>query len=366
MHSVEIAETKSTFHFNHPMAIITVIGSINTDLVTVTPRVPFSGETLTATSFGTGPGGKGANQAVACFRLSHPKPCSTRNSKFSKPQDVTVRMVGAVGNDDFGLSIRNSMTYDGIDTSGVKVVEGQTTGVAVILVEEESGENRILLSQGANNSLRPSNFNSIQSLGMPKPDLIILQLEIPLATVLSIVDLAKEAKVAVLLNPAPAVELPAAVFNDLDHLIVNESEAAILSGRELASMQKGDIDWSILTDEFIRKGVKNVVVTLGRKGAFCSDKLGYGMIVEAVKGVKVVDTTGAGDTFIGAYAVEVVRGMSGNWNMEMAVRYSCDAAARAVEKKGAQDAIPWEDEIESTGEINRSRYRSPEGTLDSM
>jgi ribokinase len=328
------------------MTIITVVGSINIDLVTVTPRIPFSGETLTARSFGTGHGGKGANQAVACFRLSRPKPCPMRSSVFSDPQDVMVKMIGAVGSDDFGRNLRNSMACDGIDTSGVKSLEGQNTGVAVILVEEGSGENRILLSPGANYSLQPNDFLSAQSLGIPKPDLVIVQLEIPLETVLAIIELAKATKIVVLFNPAPAVELPAKTFNGLDHLVINESEAAILSGR---GMEEKDVDWGILTDEFIRKGVKNVVVTLGRKGAFFSNKLGHGMMVEAVKGVKVVDTTAAGDTFVGAYAVEATKGMSGRWNIEEAVRRSCKAAARTIEKRGAQDAIPWEDEVESSG-----------------
>src|SRR5271156_5494793 len=116
---------------------ITIIGSLNTDLVTVTPRVPSGGETLTASSFSTGSGGKGANQAVACARLSRPKPKTTSQLSTS---DITVKMVGAVGSDEFGPALISGLKADRIDSSGVKVVDGQTTGVAVILVES-SGEN---------------------------------------------------------------------------------------------------------------------------------------------------------------------------------------------------------------------------------
>ena len=255
-------------------------------------------------------------------------------------------MIGAVGSDEFGPRLISGLEKDGIETSRVNVVDSQTTGVAVILVEELSGENRILLSPGANHSLQSEDFTNVKSLGVEKPELVILQLEIPLKTVFSIIRTAKKADIAVLLNPAPAVELPTEVLKDIDHLIVNESEAAILSGPDSASFNEKDMDWGLITDGFLRKGVKNVVVTLGSKGAYASKKIGRGIMVEASKVVKVVDTTAAGDTFVGAYAVEAVRVHADEWDMEGAVKWACRAAGRTVEKKGAQSAIPWANEVE--------------------
>jgi ribokinase len=315
---------------------ITIIGSLNTDLVTHTPRVPAGGETLTATSFSTGGGGKGANQAVACARLSRQRSSST--------SDIAVKMVGGVGADEFGPAHIDAMKRDGIDTSGICVVEDKTTGVAVILVESGSGENRILLNPGANHTLQPEDFLAAESLGTPRPDLIIMQLEIRLETVLQILETAKKAGVDVLLNPAPAVKLPEEVYGAITHLVVNESEAAILSGRSVEEVEVEGFKWEELAGEFLRKGVRNVVVTLGAKGAYyaTAGRSGY---VKAEKVEKVVDTTAAGDTFVGAYAVRVVRKGGREPLDDEVIRFACRAAGRTVEKQGAQSAIPWADEV---------------------
>lgn len=327
---------------------ITIIGSLNTDLVTLTPRVPSGGETLTATSFSTGPGGKGANQAVACARLSRAKP-DTRSGQDGVPgaSEIQVKMVGAVGDDEFGPAMISSLNSSFVDTSGVRTVKGISSGVAVIIVEENSGENRILLSTGANHSLQPSDFLEPESLGVPLPDLIVLQLEIPLDTVLQILKTAKKAGVEVLLNPAPAVKLPEEVFSGLTHLIVNETEAAILTGRTLEEVNAENFDWGVVTDEFLRSGVKNVVVTLGGKGSYFSNTIKQGVKVEAAKVDKVVDTTAAGDTFVGVYAVETVRAKSKaqEFNINAAVSLASRASGKTVEKQGAQSSIPWADEI---------------------
>jgi ribokinase len=317
---------------------LTIIGSLNTDLVTITPRVPSGGETLTASSFSTGPGGKGANQAVACARLSRPNPASDPSPKL----DVTVKMIGAVGSDEFGPALVSGLKNSFIDTDGVRTVKG-STGVAVILVESGSGENRILLSPGANGSLQPTDFTSSSSLGTPLPDLLIMQLEIPLPTVLQILETAQKAGVQVLLNPAPAVPLPISAYSAITHLIVNETEAAILTDRSVAEVEAEGFAWGVVTDELLQRGAKNVVVTLGSKGAFWASKTSSGF-VPAEKVRKVVDTTAAGDTFVGAYAVEVVRGEV--VDMESVVKRACRAAGRTVEKEGAQSAIPWADEVD--------------------
>ena len=245
-----------------------------------------------------------------------------------------------------GPALIQGMKTDGIDTSGVKVVDDQTTGVAVILVEESSGENRILLNPGANHTLQPTDFTTASCLGFPLPDLIIMQLEIPLPTVLRILTTAKEAGVDVLLNPAPAVKLPEEAYSAITHLVVNESEAAILTGREVEDVGQEGFEWDVVTQEFLGRGVKNVVVTLGAKGAFFASAGQKGRYVKAEKVEKVVDTTAAGDTFVGAYAVNVVRRVGKGRVSEEDVRLACRAAGRTVEKKGAQSAIPWADEVD--------------------
>lgn len=323
--------------------IITVIGSLNKDLVTVTPRVPSGGETLTASSFHIGSGGKGANQAVACTRLSRPSGLEDIHHS-----DIQVAMIGAVGDDEFGKPLINALKTDGIDTRGIREVNNMSTGVAVIIVEEGTGENRIMLNPGANHWLQPEYFTSqtaVEQFGTPKPALIVLQLEIPIKTVLTVIEIAKNLSIPVLLNPAPAVELPTAIFKGLDHLIVNESEAALLSGRRTVDVERDDMDWGTVTDEFLERGVKNVVVTLGAKGAYFSNTVGRGSMVPPFPGIKVVDTTAAGDTFVGAYAVDAVRGVGKLWDQESAVKWACKAAGKTCEKRGAQSAIPWADEV---------------------
>jgi ribokinase len=255
-------------------------------------------------------------------------------------------MIGAIGSDAFGPVLTSSLQESFIDTSSISVIPSCSTGVAVILVEASLGENRILLSPGANGTLLPKDFEKVESLGTPLPELVILQLEIPLQTVLQIIETAKKAGVSVLLNPAPAVPLPEEVFQGLDHLVLNESEAAILSGRAVEEVEAEGFEWDGVAAEFLRKGVKNLIITLGSKGAFYSSafegggKSGY---VKAEK-IKVVDTTAAGDTFVGAYAVQV---MSENGRaMGDIVKLACRAAGKTCEGAGAQAAIPWGDEVE--------------------
>jgi ribokinase len=262
-------------------------------------------------------------------------------------------MLGGVGQDEFGPRLIAGMAQDGIDVSGIRQVENQTTGVAVILVESSNGENRIMLSPGANHTLLASHFLTPPSLGTPLPDLLIMQLEIPLATVLQILKTAQAANVPVLLNPAPAVPLSDEVYTAITHLIVNETEAALLSNRSLADVSVEGFDWSSISDDFIAKGAQNVVITLGSKGAFWASS-GSGAksngYVPAAKVEKVVDTTAAGDTFVGAYAVQVVQegeaGLAAIGGLGEVVRRACIASGKTVEKEGAQNAIPWADEVE--------------------
>ncbi|KAI9822646.1 MAG: hypothetical protein M1827_000365 [Pycnora praestabilis] len=320
------------------LPIITIIGSLNTDLITRTLRVPSPGETLTSQSFDTGSGGKGANQAVACARLSRGK-----NESTKREPEVIVRMVGAVGGDSFGKDLISGLRRDGIDTSSVQVKDGEKTGVAMIIVEEESGENRILMSPNANYSLRAEEFTSLAA-PLPEPVLIVLQLEIPLDCVLQILKTAKKNGTEVLLNPAPAMKLPEHAYKSVTHLILNESEAALLSGNSEAHLQD-HTSLPGIAEQFLSLGVKHVVLTRGAKGVFFSSTDGMDGFIPAAE-ANVVDTTAAGDTFVGAYAVEVAKhAKGGNFDLQEAVEWANKAAAKTVERKGAQNAIPWLDEV---------------------
>jgi len=225
----------------------------------------------------------------------------------------------------------------GVDIEDVKIRKDEKTGVAVIIVEENTGENRILLSAEANHSLLPEDFMELKA---PLPDLLVLQLEIPFETVMQILKTANRQGVEVLLNPAPAVPLPEEAYNDITHLVVNETEAAILSGCQEADL----VDEKQLlgvAQKFQTLGSKNVLITLGGRGVFYLGSEGKSGLVPAKK-AKVVDTTAAGDTFVGAYSLEVVKQ---GFDIEEAVKKANSAAALTVERKGAQISIPWADEL---------------------
>lgn len=329
---------------------ILVIGSLNTDLITTTPRLPHAGETLTATSFTTGPGGKGANQFVACHRLLRP-------SATSSPAP-SVRLIGAVGSDPFGHALLSGLRAEGLDVSGVVVKAGERTGVSTIIVDEATGENRILFSPGANWSLGPADFETLpRTAGGGRPQLVVLQLEMRVRTVVRVVEVCREEGVDVLLNAAPAVELPESVFRGLAHLVVNESEALLLSRRQCAGKGDGEEvglgveELEEIAEGFLGRGVGCVVVTLGARGAFYRDCRGRRGMVPAMEVQKVVDTTAAGDTFVGAYAGAVVfrnRAEPGEECVDVkgAVEWAVRCAAKTVEKEGAQGAIPWAGEVE--------------------
>ena len=326
-------------HVTKAMArpLVTVIGSLNIDLITRTTRVPRAGETLITSSYDTGCGGKGANQAVACARLSR--------RQGAEHREVDVRMVGAVGRDAFGKELVDSLMHNGIDTRAVEEKEEYKTGVAVIIVEEATGDNRILMSPNANYSLRPEAFAAIE---IPIPKLIVLQLEIPLDTTLQILKAAKKQHVDVLLNPAPAQVLPPQVYDAVTHLVVNESEAAFITESSQASES--------ISKEAIKRllafGVHHVIVTLGSKGVLYFDT--HGGLVHELKAekVEVKDTTAAGDTFVGAYAVAIAKQQDGTRSFERTVAAICwanKAAAKTVQREGAQSAIPWLGEVDAYG-----------------
>ena len=319
-----------------PTPRITVLGSLNIDLVARVPHHPLPGETLTASSFTVSPGGKGANQAVACAKLSRSSPPSTL------PPSATVSMVGAVGSDSYGTLLRENMTAHGVDVSGVAVREGEKTGIAIIVVDEPSGENRIVLSGEANHAVTAEGCDLDGVLG--RTDLLIMQLEIPVGTVLAALEGARGKGVEVLFNPAPAQVLPEGWLRGLGHLVVNETEAALLGGVEVKILDD-EAGCESVARGFVEKGAGNVIITLGGRGVYYMSGEGEKGLVPAEK-AKVVDTTAAGDTFVGMYALEVVgREKGGKFDVEGAVRKANRAAAKTVERKGAQDSIPWRDEL---------------------
>ena len=256
-------------------------------------------------------------------------------------------MVGAVGDDSFGQDLIKGLDENGIDVAGVTIQRGQKSGVATIIVEETTGENRILVSPNANFSLRPGMFSE---LAAPLPDLIVLQLEIPLDATLQILRAAKERDIEVLLNPAPAQKLPREAYEAVAHLVVNESEAAFVTGCEGRAL-----DWTVdgpHTRQLFGLGVRHVVVTLGARGVLYKDCTEGGIKVCGAEKVLVKDTTAAGDTFVGAYAVAVSRNRSHRsfQAVAKAVEWANRAAAKTVEREGAQVAIPWLDEVPEISE----------------
>ncbi|KAI7971711.1 hypothetical protein EIK77_002712 [Talaromyces pinophilus] len=378
--------------------LIRVIGSLNADMVSVTPRFPEAGETITATSFTTSAGGKGANQAVACGRLSRPKPTETQSSSSNNP--VNVEMVGAVGSRDahFQSLLGPTLEKSGLDTSRIRTVDDYT-GVAVIVVDSSAGgENRILFSPGANYTGMQA-IPEVLGMGLapPVPDVIVMQGEIPTETTIGILrEIAKYKKTRrgnglkgvdagpeVMLNPAPAPPggLPEDVYTAIDHLIMNETEAELMVPKteELLRVVPGAKGTSLreqVAQYFHKLGVTYVIVTLGAKGVWYSacdagtaiaadNETRFTNEIPAAKVSQVLDTTAAGDTFIGGYATHIARwreqrraqGKSSNELeqhekkeryrvvMDEAMKRAGQASARCVERQGAMDSIPWEDEI---------------------
>ena len=320
--------------------IICVLGSLNIDLVYYLPHHPLPGETLTASNFNVFPGGKGANQAVACAKLSRTRALQDAN--------VTVMMAGAVGEDSHGTVLLDSLTSYGVDVTEVARnaadSEFSTSGTPVVMVDQQTGQNRIILSPGANASVQSSRFADIFN---PKPALLVMQLEIPFETVLEACRTAKAAGIPVLLNPAPAAALPDEVYDGLVHLILNETEIALLAGVSEAELEDTSMVVKVAAT-ILAKGVRNLVVTLGGRGAYYACAIGQQGLVPAPK-VDVVDTTAAGDTFIGMYSVLAVEASSRSeeFDIAAAVRESIVASSKTVARKGAQVSIPWKDELDS-------------------
>lgn len=302
---------------------LVVIGSLNVDLVMRTDRIPKAGETFYGNSFSTGCGGKGANQAIACARLS---------------SQENVKMIGCVGDDEFGSKLIENLKRESIDTSEVIVQQDISTGVALIMVEEVSGQNRICLSKGANGTFQPSILTKHAS-SIEEAAMVIMQLEVPLETVTQAVALAKASNVPVLLNPAPARELPVEMYSSIDYIVPNETEAEILTGIKLESID----DAKKAGLKLLEWGVKRaVVITMGAIGVVLVTKT-ESLLLDPVQVDRVIDTTGAGDCFIGGMATKLVEGVS----LVDAINFGQHASSIAITRHGAQESIPYRVEIEA-------------------
>ncbi|MEW6547442.1 MAG: ribokinase [Bacillota bacterium] len=298
-------------------ADIVVIGSLNVDLVVRTARRPAPGETVSGDEFRMIPGGKGANQAVAAARLGG-----------------KVAMLGRVGDDPFGQSLVGSLRAAGVHTDGVLRTPGVPTGTALIIVEH-SGQNSIVVVAGANGLLSPADVETAAEV-IASARVLMLQLEIPLDTVRKAVELAHNRRVTVLLDPAPARPLPPELLRQVDIITPNESEAAVLTGRQVTDLKSA----KLAASDLLRQGANRVLIKLGPRGALLAE----GNRFEHCRGfpVEAVDTTAAGDAFAGGLAVALVEGK----DLSNAVTFANAVGALSVTRFGAQTSMPSRPEVE--------------------
>lgn len=289
---------------------ILVIGSSNTDMTIKSDNLPLPGQTILGGRFVMGPGGKGANQAVAAKRLGG-----------------NVEFICKVGHDIFGKNAADGYKKEGIDISHI-LYSTEPSGVALILVDK-TGENVISVAPGANGDLSVEDIESIANV-IKEADYLILQLEIPTDAVIRAAKIAHEAGVYVILNPAPACKLPNELFQYISLITPNQTETELMTGVKLINEQS----FITAVENFNRMGVKDVIITLGSKGSLvCYD--GKNEFVPAIK-VDAVDATAAGDTFCGAVCVALSQGK----NLKEAAVLATKAASLTVQKMGAQDSIP--------------------------
>ncbi len=295
---------------------IAVIGSANTDLITFADTFPRPGETLFGRGFDLGFGGKGANQAVAA-RL-----CGAE-----------VLMIAKVGNDLFGEATVRNFAQFGIDTRHVHIIDGVPTGVAPIFVEP-SGQNRILVIKGANDRLTPADVEAAAE-DLRRVDTIILQFEIPLETVYHAVRFARANRIRCIVNPAPAVPAQISDLAEADYFVPNETEAELITGRPVKTSE----DAVACAADLLQRGFKRVVITLGGRGSLFATQAGH-IHVEPFP-VTAVDTTGAGDAFIGSLAVFLAEGMPESDALARANLY----AALSTTRVGTQKSFATRDEF---------------------
>lgn len=294
---------------------ILVIGSLNMDLVTHVPHLPTAGETISSLAFQKNPGGKGANQAVAASKLG-----------------ANVTMIGKVGSDEYGDLLIDSLKHAKVSTEGIK--QEDTTGMAFISVSD-TGENHIVLVAGANSKMCRSDIDDMKKV-IEDSDIIIMQLEIPIDVVEYTLNLAVQLEKQVILNPAPAQNLPINMLGSVDMLIPNEIELQILTGMPTSTEQE-----IIEAAHHLKsRGVKRIIVTMGENGSYLFNDDGH-VHIPAFQ-VKAVDTTAAGDSYVAAFAVGKTKGMDDRDAAEFASKVSAITVTRA----GAQPSLPTLQEVQ--------------------
>jgi ribokinase len=294
------------------MPKIIVVGSSNTDMVIQSARIPKPGETILGGSFFMNPGGKGANQAVAAARLGG-----------------EVHFICKVGQDVFGDMARQQFIQEGIHTEFVISDADLPSGVALINVDAQ-GENSITVASGANGALSMSDIEKADAL-FEVGDVLLIQLETPLQTVWETIQMAHKKGLKVILNPAPAAEIPDEIYPYIFALTPNETETELLTGVEVHSLAKAQEAASIL----LNKGLSHLLITMGSQGAYYQSAETKNFI--PTRQVQALDTTAAGDCFNGALAVAISQAK--DW--EPAIQFACEAATRSVTKMGAQASMPY-------------------------
>ncbi len=299
---------------------LVVVGSINLDLVSVAPRIPLRGETLMASSFGTFPGGKGANQAVAAARLG-----------------TRVSMIGKLGNDSFGAELRANLHSAGVDTDAVDT-ESTSSGIAQIITAE-NGENVIVVTPGANARVSPhfleKHLDLIRGAGI-----VLTQLEIPLETVEYLASITRKEGIPLVLDPAPAQPLPPSLLERVDWLTPNESETC-----SLLSLKSQDVPENALKEVaelLLHHGSRNALLKLGQRGCYLALADGRRVSLPAYV-VPAVDSTAAGDAFNGAFASALLQGH----DPVRAATWASAVAAISVTRRGAQPSMPTQAEVQA-------------------
>lgn len=299
------------------MKKILVVGSLNMDCVVETPTMPKAGETISGRSVTLVSGGKGANQAYTVGKLGG-----------------RVGMIGAVGNDSFGHALKENLESVGVETTGLAIMDGETTGQAFITVDDR-GENSIIIIAGTNGMVSKELIQKNKRL-IEESDIVIMQLEIPVPVVEYVKDLAIGMGKQVIVDPAPAVSgLPDRFWNGIDYIKPNETELEILTGRKMNTRE----ELKEGAREMLAKGVKGIIVTLGGDGCLLVTKETE-TFFEANK-VTAVDTTAAGDSFTAGFALA----LSEDRSLEEAIRFGQKVSAIAVTRKGAQTSIPSKEEV---------------------
>lgn len=306
---------------------VCVLGSINMDLVIKVNEMPKEGETILSESFEKIAGGKGANQAVAARRCGN-----------------IVSMIGKIGKDDNGKILKGLLEEDSIDTNLIFEDENEPTGMAVITVNK-NGNNSITVISGSNMTLNKDEIEKSKEI-IENSDILISQFEVPEEVILEAFKIAKENNKVTILNPAPAKKIDEELLKSTDIIIPNETEAELLTGIKVNDLESA----KLAANGLLEKGVKFVIVTLGSKGAAVISKED-GQIVEAYK-VKAIDTTAAGDSFIGGLSSKLDIESLSFENLLKAVKFANKVSSITVQRKGAQPSIArLEEVIEIYGEV---------------